>query len=393
VDRQLRGRAGRQGDPGSSQFYVSLEDELMRLFGSERIANLMDRMGHEEGEVIQHSMITKSIERAQKKVEENNFGIRKRLLEYDDVMNRQREVIYTRRRHALFGERLANDLQNSFYDLCEELIGAGKENNDHESFKLDVIRCFAMDTPITAEELQKQDAAQLTERLYAQVSETYERKMNALSAQTLPVLQSIFQDKGESIRFVAIPFSDGIRGLNVVVNLAEEVETECRNIRVQFEKNITLALIDEAWKNHLRRMDDLKSEVQTASYEQKDPLVIYKIESFNLFKELISTVNRDVASYLFKGQVPAINNPTLNSGPVKAMREPARPAPTPRLKESRDEIGAATASGGSSGAETPAQEVRKTEPVRVGDKIGRNDPCPCGSGKKYKKCHGAHLDD
>ncbi len=386
VDRQLRGRAGRQGDPGSSQFYVSLEDELMRLFGSERISKVMDRFGYEEGEVIQHSMITKSIERAQKKVEENNFGIRKRLLEYDDVMNKQRQVVYTKRKHALFGERLALDVQNSFYDLADELVTTGLDAKDYEAFKLEVIRYFSVDTAITENEFGGGRAEALTEKLFHEVMEAYERKKHFILSNALPVLTGLYMERGEQISSVAIPFTDTRRGINIYVPLEHIVKSEGKDLMTYFEKGVSLALIDDAWKDHLRQMDDLKQEVQTAGYEQKDPLVIYKIESFNLFKGLISNINKEIASFLFKGMIP-VADPQQQVRAAEQEETDFR-----KMKESRND--AALNAPQQSNVHIPpgqpqqAEPVRKQEPVRVGEKIGRNDPCPCGSGKKFKNCHG-----
>jgi preprotein translocase subunit SecA len=380
VDRQLRGRAGRQGDPGTSQFFVSMEDELMRLFGSDRIVKVMDRMGYEEGEVIQHSMISKSIERAQKKVEENNFGIRKRLLEYDDVMNRQREVIYAKRKHALFGEQLSLDINNSFYDLCEELVANGHESGDYDNFKLEVIRYFSLDTSITQEELGKENIETLTDKLFGEAKELYKRKTEHTIKTVMPVLKNISDTRGDSVERVAIPFGDGKRGMNVVVDLQKTLNTQGKDLTSYFEKAITLSLIDEAWKHHLRAVDDLKQEVQLASYEQKDPLVIYKKEAFNLFSAMIGTVNRDIASFLFKGQVPQLESP------VRDAEHEKQKAFAKKIQEGRGEI---MTGNPQNGQEQSQQEIeRKQEPVRVGDKVGRNDPCPCGSGKKYKNCHG-----
>ena len=382
VDRQLRGRAGRQGDPGSSQFYVSLEDELMRLFGSERISKVMDRFGYEEGEVIQHSMITKSIERAQKKVEENNFGIRKRLLEYDDVMNKQRQVVYAKRKHALFGERLALDIQNSFYDLADELVSTYVESKDFTNFKLEVIRYFSVDTAITEEEFSKGNIDNLAEKLFHEVMASYNRKKEFILSNALPVLKGIYMERGDTVQNVAIPFTDAKRGVNILVPLAETVKNEGKDLMMYFEKNIALSLIDDTWKDHLRMMDDLKQEVQTAGYEQKDPLVIYKIESFNLFKTLISGINKEIASFLFKGMLPIAE-------PQQVKAASAEQTSFKGLKESRNDVGgspvASNQQGNAPEAEAP---VKKPEPIRVGEKIGRNDPCPCGSGKKFKQCHG-----
>ena len=383
VDRQLRGRAGRQGDPGSSQFYVSLEDELMRLFGSERIAKVMDRFGYEEGEVIQHSMITKSIERAQKKVEENNFGIRKRLLEYDDVMSKQRQVIYDKRKHALFGERLALDIQNSFYDLAEELVSAHVESKDFTNFKLEVIRYFAIDTEISQDDFSKGNVDKLTEELFHEVMQAYQRKKDFILSNAMPVLQGLYRERGETINNVAIPFTDSRQGVNVLVPLEHTVKNDGKDLMMYFEKNVALSLIDDAWKHHLRQMDDLKQEVQTAVHEQKDPLVIYKIESFNLFKGLISSINKEIASFLFKGMIPV-------SEPQQVKAAEQQHTSFKGMKETRNDIG--DTGGGqsqySNNQEQGEQPTKKPEPIRVGEKIGRNDPCPCGSGKKYKQCHG-----
>jgi preprotein translocase subunit SecA len=386
VDRQLRGRAGRQGDPGTSQFFMSLEDDLMRLFGSERISKLMDRMGYKEGEVLQHSMITNSIERAQKKVEENNFGIRKRLLEYDDVMNRQREVIYTRRRHALYGERLSLDILNSFEDLSAEIVTAAQQSRDYDNFKLDVIRYFSIDTSVTEDQLLKQKADDITDILFNEVKAAYEQKMDEMRKEAVPVLQNIFNQHGEKIKNIAIPYTDGIHGINVLTDLKQALATEGRDIQTSFEKSITLTLIDEAWKTHLRAMDDLKTEVQNASYEQKDPLVIYKIESFKLFQNMISDVNKEISAFLLKGGIAVGNNgqEQVSQAPVVKQDPYAN-----KISEGRgqlEEVGA-----GEQHAQQQQQQAPppKIEPiVRQGPKIGRNDPCFCGSGKKYKNCHG-----
>lgn len=389
VDRQLRGRAGRQGDPGSSQFFVSLEDELMRLFGSERIVKVMDRMGYEEGEVIQHSMMTKSIERAQKKVEENNFGIRKRLLEYDDVMNRQREVIYAKRRHALFGERLQVDIQNSFYDLCEELVSTGQQTKNFEQFQLDVIRFFSLDSSITQDQLSRDNVQALSDRLFNEVMELYNRKQEQLREAIMPVLKQIHETRGDVVQRVAIPLNDGRRGMNVLVDLHEMIATEGKGLGGKFERVITLALIDDAWKHHLRAVDDLKQEVQLASYEQKDPIVIYKKEAFNLFSSMISSVNREIASFLFKGQVPQAD-PQQVRNMEQAQQEQQQYAK--KIQEGRGEVEGDPSMQQNGGPQAPQQQVeKKPEPVRVGPKVGRNDPCPCGSGKKFKSCHGKDI--
>ncbi|HMO61493.1 MAG TPA: preprotein translocase subunit SecA [Ferruginibacter sp.] len=385
VDRQLRGRAGRQGDPGSSQFFVSLEDDLMRMFGSERIASLMDRMGYKEGEVIQHSMISKSIERAQKKVEENNFGIRKRLLEYDDVMNKQRKVVYSKRNHALFGERLALDLDNAFYSVAEGLVNSFKETNDYEGFKLAAIMHFGIDTSISAEALDKENANTLAETLYLETKENYNRKTNEIAANTLPVIKNIRQQQGSHIVNVAVPFTDGRKGIQALANLDKTIASNGAELTNALERSITLALIDDAWKEHLRAMDDLRHSVQTAGYEQKDPLVIYKIEAFSAFKQMDDQVNKDIVSFLCHCGIPTEQN---NAGKIKEGRE--EKTDMSRMQQRKEAF--ATADGGSEYAgqdndyydPTPV----KQEPIRVEKAPGRNDPCPCGSGKKFKQCHG-----
>lgn len=378
VDRQLRGRAGRQGDPGSSQFFVSLEDDLMRLFGSDRIAGVMDRFGYKEGEVIQHSMITKSIERAQKKVEENNFGIRKRLLEYDDVMNAQREVIYKKRRHALFGERLTYDLYNMMFDLTEELVVQYKEAGNFDAFNLDVIRFFSSDPGITEEEFKTEKTETVTAKVYHHVIEVYQRKSQHLAQHVFPVIKDLYQNRGETIENIVVPFTDGKKAIQVIANLKKAFESNGTEVFHAFERGITLAIIDDAWKEHLREMDDLKQAVQGAVYEQKDPLLIYKFEAFNLFKKMLGEVNREVISFLFKGSLP---NQQVNQAQAPQRTDYSR------MREGRGaEMPAAGSSENGNGEQR--REEKKLEPVRVGPKVGRNDPCPCGSGKKYKNCHG-----
>ncbi|MFM6975533.1 MAG: preprotein translocase subunit SecA [Sphingobacteriaceae bacterium] len=381
VDRQLRGRAGRQGDPGSSQFFVSLEDNLMRLFGSERISNIMVRMGIEEGEVIQHSMITKSIERAQRKVEENNFGIRKRLLEYDDVMNAQRSVIYAKRKNALFGERLDVDLNNTLFDVVEDVVAEYKDSDNYEGFQLEMIRIFSVDPEISEEEFNASNIQKLTDRAFEEATAFYQRKASAVAQQTFPVIKEVFKERGNHIESIVVPFTDGQRGLQVSANLKKAVETEGTEIFKAFERSVVLSLIDEAWKVHLHEMDELKQSVQNAVYEQKDPLIIYKMEAFNLFKGMLANVNKEVVSFLFKGMIP-------NQGPDN-VRE-ARPQPKQdlsKLKLSKPELAQQT--NGMPVDDT--RELQRTQPIRVEQKIGRNDPCPCGSGKKYKACHGVGL--
>jgi preprotein translocase subunit SecA len=387
VDRQLRGRAGRQGDPGTSQFYVSLEDDLMRMFGSERIAGMMDRFGYKEGEVIQHSMITKSIERAQRKVEENNFGIRKRLLEYDDVMNKQRNVVYGKRQHALFGDRLALDIDNAFSVVAEGLVNSFKEQEDFEEFKLACIVNFGIDTAITEEEFKKDNAAALSDRLYSEAIEHYQRHKEELSKAAVPVFKNIRQTQGAHIENVVVPFSDGRKAINVLTNLEKTISTDGEELSNALERNITLAIIDDTWKEHLRAMDDLKQSVQTAYLEQKDPLVIYKVEAFNLFKQMDSDVNRQIVSFLCHASLPV----QQEEAPKQLKEGRVQKTDMSRMqanKEAIDAVGDDYAANEKDYYDPSGNVAVKQEPVKVGPKIGRNDPCPCGSGKKYKNCHG-----
>ena len=372
VDRQLRGRSGRQGDPGSSQFFVSLEDDLMRLFGSERIAGIMDRLGLKEGEVIQHSMITKSIERAQKKVEENNFGIRKRLLEYDDVMNSQREVTYSKRRHALYGERLAVDISNMMYDLCEQLILDHQDEGDYEGFRLDLIKVMAVDSPFKEKEFLADSKEELTDKLFDYVYKAYRDKSQRIAAQAYPVIRDVYENNSR-FENIAIPITDGIKTMQVIANLKKAYDDKGKEVILSIEKGITLAVIDDAWKEHLREMDDLKQSVQNATYEQKDPLLIYKFESYELFKTMVQKINREICSFLTKG-----NLPLQEASDVKEAHRPQR-TDMSRLKEERTDMLSQIGKTG---------EQQITQPIRVEKKVGRNDPCPCGSGKKYKNCHG-----
>jgi len=384
VDRQLRGRAGRQGDPGTSQFYVSLEDDLMRMFGSERIASLMDRMGYKEGEVIQHSMITKSIERAQKKVEENNFGIRKRLLEYDDVMNKQRNVVYSKRQHALFGERLALDLDNAFYGVASALINQYAGTREFEAFRLSAIMHFSIDTTITEEALEKGDINSLSEELYKQAIEHYSAKKTALAKQSLPVFQNVRLTQGNHIANVVVPFTDGKKSVNVLTNLEKALSSKGLEMANTLEKTITLALIDDSWKEHLRAMDDLKQSVQTAVYEQKDPLVIYKQSAFQLFSEMDSEVNKEIVSFLCHAGLPT----DQTSGGLKEGKESRTDMSKMQIR--KDDVNSKNSPqmlDTENSYHDPSEHI-KQEPIRVGPKVGRNDPCPCGSGKKFKACHG-----
>ncbi len=379
VDRQLRGRAGRQGDPGTSQFFVSLEDDLMRVFGSERIAGLMDRLGLKEGEVIQHKMITKSIERAQKKVEENNFGIRKRLLEYDDVMNSQREVIYKKRKHALYGERLDVDIANMMWDVTENLVETYHPAGDFEGFNYELLRTFSVESPVTEKEFMDMNPGELVQELNKLVLETYKRKEQSIAEQAYPVIKDVYEHQSHLYENIVVPVTDGTKVYQVITNLKDATETEGRELVRSYEKTVILATIDDAWKEHLREMDDLKQSVQNATYEQKDPILIYKLESFNLFSDMINKVNKTVIATLMKGQIPI-----QDASEVQEARQ-RRHLDMSRMQTSKTET--PSYSGASDTAAGGGQPSRP-QPVRVGKKIGRNDPCPCGSGKKYKNCHG-----
>ncbi|MBP5516759.1 MAG: preprotein translocase subunit SecA [Bacteroidales bacterium] len=369
VDRQLRGRSGRQGDPGSSLFFVSLEDDLMRIFGSERIASIMDRMGLQEGEVIQHSMITKQIERAQKKVEENNFGMRKRLLEYDDVMNNQRTVIYNKRRNALYGDRLSIDISNMFYDTCELIYNDAQDAKDYENFKMEMIRVFAIEVPFSERDFYNMRSSEFVEKLYELTFNAYKERMQRLAETAFPFIKNIHDNtRYENVVF---PITDGVKTMNVVCPVKKSYENGGREVQLSIEKNITLAIIDDMWKEHLRELDDLKTSVQNASYEQKDPLLIYKFESFNLFEKMLLEINRQIASFLSRATLPVKQE--------SEMKEAHQPTSNQKgLKTSRNDDPAAQRT-------TPKE---KPQPVHVEKKVGRNDPCPCGSGKKYKNCHG-----
>ncbi|WP_310381518.1 preprotein translocase subunit SecA [Flavobacterium sp.] len=363
VDRQLRGRAGRQGDPGSSQFYVSLEDNLMRLFGSERVAKVMDRMGLQEGEVIQHSMMTKSIERAQKKVEENNFGVRKRLLEYDDVMNAQREVVYKRRRHALHGERLKLDIANMLYDTCELIVNDNKATNDFKNFEFELIRYFSITSPIAESDFSKLSEMELTGKLYKAASVFYAEKTERSAREAFPIISNVYEDKNNQFERIIVPFTDGIKSLNVVTDLKKAYESNGNQLVADFEKNITLAIVDEAWKKHLRKMDELKQSVQLAVHEQKDPLLIYKFEAFNLFSSMLNGVNKEVISFLFKGDLPQQTTPKIQEAKEVKVKE--------NYKTSKDEIVSSESANREAG-QTQQRQVTETI-VRDQPKINRND--------------------
>ncbi len=361
VDRQLRGRAGRQGDPGSSQFFVSLEDNLMRLFGSERIAKMMDRMGLKEGEVIQHSMISKSIERAQKKVEENNFGIRKNLLEYDDVMNAQREVIYTRRRHSLYGERLQVDIVNMIYDTCAIIVEENKAKGDYKNFEFELILFSSMSSPFSESEFNNKKEEELTETLFDIVYKHYQEKIVRNAVAAFPVIKNVFETQGNQYERIVVPFTDGQKTIQVVTNLKDAYESEGKVLINDFEKNVSLAIIDESWKVHLRKMDDLKTSVRNAQYEQKDPLLIYKFESFELFKKMIDKVNKEVLSFLLKGELP-----NQNANQVSEAKEQKRE----KVKLSKAEFN--NPNDGLQTNQTQERQITETI-VRAERKIGRNE--------------------
>ena len=354
VDRQLRGRAGRQGDPGSSVFFVSLEDHLMRLFASDKLASMMDRLGFKEGEVLEHSMLNKSVERAQKKVEENNFGIRKRLLEYDDVMNSQREVIYKRRRHALMGERIEMDVMNTLYDAGRILIDTHHPMEDFESFQMDVLRIFAIESPFSAEEFRHGKADDLTDQLYDAVEAAFQHRSGQIAEIAYPTLHQVYEEQGQNYERIMIPLTDGVMAYNVSCNLKEADESRGRTIMRDFEKAIVLHIIDEAWKEHLREMDELRNSVQNASYENKDPLLVYKLESYELFRQMIEEMNRKTASVLMRVR--------LNIAPPAQEEAPV--------------------------AQEVIEEPVEVRPSGTTQSIGADDLCLCGSGKKFKDCHG-----
>ena len=378
VDRQLRGRAGRQGDPGSSVFFVSLEDDLMRLVSSDRIAGVMDKLGFKEGEMIEHSMISKSIERAQKKVEENNFGIRKRLLEYDDVMNKQRTVVYTKRRHALMGERIGMDIVNMIWDRCVNAI----EAPTYEDCKMDLLQTLAMETPFTEEEFRNEKKEKLADKAFDAAMELFKRKTERMAQIAYPVIKQVYENQGHMYENILIPITDGKRMYNISCNLKAAYESECKEIVKAFEKSILLHVIDEAWKENLRELDDLKHSVQNASYEQKDPLLIYKLESVNLFDTMVDKINNQTVSILMRGQIP-----------VQEPQEVRQAAPEQRqdLSKYREQKQDLTDPNQQAAAQQDTREQQKREPIRVEKTVGRNDPCPCGSGKKYKNCHGKNA--
>jgi preprotein translocase subunit SecA len=370
VDRQLRGRSGRQGDPGSSQFFVSLEDKLMRLFGSERMVKVMDRLGIKEGEPIQHSMMTKSIERAQRKVEENNFGIRKRLLEYDDVMNNQRTVIYTKRHNALYGDKLAIDISNMMYDCIAVMI----DNNEYDYSELSVqfMQITGFELPFDEDTYNHTRKSEIKEKVFDAVYKYYKERMDRIAFLAFPFVKNLVENKSNKYENVAFPITDGIKMINAIAPIKKSYETQGKEIALSVEKSITLQIIDNAWKEHLRELDDLKQNVQNAAYEQKDPLVVYKLESFNLFEDMLININKEITSFLCRAALP------ISEDQIRETEEPT--TDQKQLKTSREEVQTQTTS-----------EQPKNQPVHVEKKVGRNDPCPCGSGKKYKNCHGRNL--
>lgn len=391
VDRQLRGRAGRQGDPGSSQFYVSLEDNLMRLFQSDRIAGLMDKMGHKEGDVIQHSMVTNSIERAQKKVEENNFGIRKRLLEYDDVMNIQREAIYKKRRNALFGDRLAVDINNAFSAITNELVHVHRQDGDYETFRLDSIRLIGVDPEMDAAWFKSAPEGTVIATFQDQVMSLYEHKSKQVGERILPEIKRVYAEHGQRYKRIVVPFTDGTAGYNVSADMEDAIRTEGKSVMRDVEKVATLALIDDAWKEHLRNVDDLKESVQGASFEQKDPLVIYKMEAYNLFEGLIGHINANVTSFLLKGSLALPSDDDMRKAQAAANQaEAMRKAQASRLRTNNQQQQTETQEAAQRAAAAASHNgpVQRTQPIVREKVVGRNDPCPCGSGKKYKHCHG-----
>jgi preprotein translocase subunit SecA len=391
VDRQLRGRSGRQGDPGSSQFFVSLEDDLMRKFGSERIAKLMDRMGLKEGEVITHSMVSKSIERAQKKVEENNFGIRKRLLEYDDVMNAQRKAIYKKRKNALYGDRLDLDIDNMFYDVCETAVFSHTKD-DFEAFELDLLRLIGIDSPVSQEEYKTVDRQDLVEKVYNSMFDQYMRKNEKIAHKAYPQIKHVFETMSDKYKNIVFPLTDGRREVSLVIDLKQAYETEGKEITRAFEKNIILGMIDNEWKEHLREMDDLRSAVNNAQYEQKDPLLVYKLESFELFKAMLQRLNGEAIELLMKLDLPIEQEVETTNKEITHQHNYDKA----QLNQTDGSTNTSSTSpqrfSGSDGyqqaIQNSMQQTEKQQPVVADPKIGRNDACPCGSGKKYKQCHG-----
>ena len=381
VDRQLRGRSGRQGDPGSSVFFISLEDDLMRLFATERIAGMMDRMGFKEGEVLEHNWLSKTVERAQKKVEENNFGIRKRLLEYDDVMNSQREVVYTRRRHALMGERIGLDVLNVIYDTSSAICEQYGEANDYEGLKMELFKVLAIEVPFSEDEFKRMKPEAVTDKIFDIALESFKRKTDRMAQVAHPVIKQVYEGQGNMYENIVVPVTDGKRVYNIQCNLKEAYESESRDIVKSFEKAILLHSIDESWKEHLREMDDLRQSVQNASYENKDPLLIYKLESYDLFRRMVDDMNRKSVSILMRGQIPVREPEQVRQA------APEHKTDYSRYRTQKDDI----EENRRRQREVASRDTRErqiTAPVRAEKTVGRNDPCPCGSGKKYKNCCG-----
>ncbi len=379
VDRQLRGRSGRQGDPGSSVFFVSLEDNLMRLFAADRISSVMDKLGFEEGEMLEHKMISKSIENAQKKVEENHFGVRKRLLEYDDVMNKQRTVVYTKRRHALMGERIGMDLANMIWDRCETII----ENNDYEGIRMELFRVLALECPFTEQDYSAKKTPELTEVAFNAAMANFKGKMDRLAQIANPVIKQVYENEGMRYENILVPITDGKLMYQIPVNLKAAYESECKEVVKAFEKAIMLHVIDEAWKENLRELDELKHSVQNASYEQKDPLLIFKLESVNLFDAMVNKINDKTLSILMRGQIPMREPEQVREAPIETRAQRRQQ----QYQENRTELG----DRNQQAAAQHDTRTQRREPVRAEHTVGRNDPCPCGSGKKFKNCHGKDL--
>ncbi|MBT5437611.1 MAG: preprotein translocase subunit SecA [Flavobacteriales bacterium] len=383
VDRQLRGRSGRQGDPGSSRFFVSLEDDLMRKFGSERIAKVMDRMGLKEGEVISAGLVSKSIERAQKKVEENNFGVRKRLLEYDDVMNTQRKAIYKKRKNALYGDKIDIDVDNMFYDLCD-LTVFKNENSNYQDFELDLVRVLGIAAPVTENEFTEFNKNELVDIVYDKTRSKYDRKCEKIATKGMPQIKHVYETMSEKYKNIVFPLTDGKREMRLIINLEEAYKSEGKNISRSFEKNVILSKIDEEWKEHLREMDDLRSAVNNATYEQKDPLVIYKLESYELFKSMLARLNEDVVELLMKLDIPAEQE--VESTNKEDKQSNYSGSNSGQSNTSQD--GLPSRQGFDQAIQNSMRSEEKRQPIVSAPKVGRNEPCPCGSGKKYKQCHG-----
>ncbi|MDY6408731.1 MAG: SEC-C metal-binding domain-containing protein, partial [Prevotella sp.] len=379
VDRQLRGRSGRQGDPGSSVFYVSFEDKLMRLFAAERISSFMDKLGFKEGDRLEHPYISKSVERAQKKVEENNFGIRKRLLEYDDVMNKQRTVIYEKRHHALIGERIGMDITNTIWDRVINIIN----NYDYQDCRERFIKVFAMECPFSEEEFNSTPKDELQEKAFQKTIETFKRKMERIQSVAWPIIKQVYENQGQMYERIMVPITDGKKVYNIGCNLKEAYETECKSVVKEFEKAIILHIIDDCWKENLRELDELKHSVQNASYEQKDPLLIFKLESVKIWDNMIDELNNRTTSILMRGQIPEMQQ--------QDVKEAAPEQRSQRYTEQKDDLVDHNQQAAANQDTRETARQQKTQPI-IKDKMpGRNDPCPCGSGKKFKNCHGRGL--